>query len=504
MARSSDLDVLARWMTEVGRSEPHFLRTGQTLFVNDRGVLFFDPTGKGRRNATRSETLARFLGQRYTKHGFALLNGDGFDGAHARDATAWQTRVRERAHTTFTWQRCPIIPYEALDGAGIDHDTIRVITVTEETNEQRINQLPGSFNPHNPFPTPGEIAIVGFKRTDSESYNADAAVQVWEGELQGLRTRIQFSRRAGETNVWNRTYWIWAQPEFGQPAWQVLRHHDTEYIRGKTTPIYAWTENVHRLGASLFTAQYIGGKSRHRFISDFDMQEPGGLYYLAQLPGKGKCETYEDAMHLLAPPIVHKAREQGKAVYRQGDVFAVEITQNDDWVYEDAEFVVRRSVVLANHELTMRSGQKLTENAIPRPHEVQEPGTCPFCNCRPKVGTGPKARRALMIHGTGHTASEVVVKKDGRTFIRGIMHHDPELDTPGREPEHRVVNLDVAGRPESWFLALRNTVPRVRNAPQQVTEPAEETRPGQDAIADNIRYEAERQAASQALEQQVA
>lgn len=66
-------------------------------------------------------------------------------------------------------------------------------------------------------------------------------------------------------------------------------------------------------------------------------------------------------------------------------------------------------------------------------------------------------RRALLVYGTAHTATEVVRTRGGATYVRGTVSHRPELETgPARDADHRPLILE-SGR---WYLAVRNTVPR--------------------------------------------
>ena len=99
----------------------------------------------------------------------------------------------------------------------------------------------------------------------------------------------------------------------------------------------------------------------------------------------------------------------------------------------------------------------------PADGEVREKHNCPHCGEFTWMGFGPRARRALMIHNTGHTADEVVVKRGGVTYIKGSMYHDPSLETDGRQPDHVARALEEG----KWYLAVRNTVPRIRNRQQQ-------------------------------------
>lgn len=67
-----------------------------------------------------------------------------------------------------------------------------------------------------------------------------------------------------------------------------------------------------------------------------------------------------------------------------------------------------------------------------------------------------RARRAVSIYGTAHSATEVA-RVNGSVYVRGVVRHVPELE-PGRNerPDHRPVTLT----PGRWYLAVRNTVPR--------------------------------------------
>lgn len=73
----------------------------------------------------------------------------------------------------------------------------------------------------------------------------------------------------------------------------------------------------------------------------------------------------------------------------------------------------------------------------------------------PMVGYNA-VRRALTVHGTGHTATEVVVCKGGVTYVRGRMSHRPDVAGERRDSDHAPLALDGA----RWYLTIRNTVPR--------------------------------------------
>lgn len=508
-------ELLQRYLREVGREEPHFLRRSDgSLFVTQDHVLYYDRAGHGRmawgyrrRNAgpARNLRLAMFVGKRY-RGGCMLLNGDGFEDDAATD---WQTRFRQLSQGEFGADRCPIVPYMALDAAQIDYSTVKVIEVTLETNDTRINGgYPDFWEELVPYDMRNEgnrnlvhydhlhqHLTVDCKFTTGSAHRAQSII--YEGVHNGHRIQFCLARYDGH---WYQQAWInlMAQPENGRRDWQRMeRYADRAKVKYETGPFagqfpfsYRWTEAIHRLGASVFSA-HGPDRRRHRWVSAFDMNEPTPLYYLAQLPDRGVCKGYEDALSLLAPDIVHASRDQGRHVARQGDVFAIETNLTDETIYKDAVTRVRREVAFQDAP-TIWAGRR-PRLIPPAEGEVRERGVCPMCDCKPWVGNGEKAKRALMIHNTAHTADEVVVKKNGATFVRGSMYHDPHLEDASRTvADHQILRLssgagvEPATRP--WYLAVRNTVPRQKAAPTIETLDAEETRQGHDGnirIAEN-------------------
>lgn len=72
-----------------------------------------------------------------------------------------------------------------------------------------------------------------------------------------------------------------------------------------------------------------------------------------------------------------------------------------------------------------------------------------------------RARRAavrahLMIYGTSHTATEIA-RVGSAAYVRGTVRHAVDLEETRRGgPDHRPLTLP----PDTWYLAVRNTVPR--------------------------------------------
>jgi hypothetical protein len=479
-------ELLERFLQECGREEPKFLKTSENLFVDKSGFLVYHRSAREHERlgwrGTGSERilLAKYIGHRYKKNGVLLLNGDGFDD---EAATRWQTQLRNRGRVLFGERRVILLPFLALAAARIDVDTLRPIEITEDTErterhtvglvpEALIAQRGRRLSPrdfeftHRTLldarwrPEPGYIPSQGGARYIY--HHADNA----NGETGRIPANSPYptNRTLGDVLVVLDTggghgVYVHQSVRYSalEPNWQTA-------IWNPTDRRYEWRETYHQLGASVFYANGVDGK-RHRFLSAFDQDEPDPMYFLAMLPDAGKCESYQDSLELLKPELVKAAEAQGRRVYRQGDVFAIQTNLTDEEVYRDARTRVRREIALQNPGPN-RAWTPAAEG------EIVGRGTCPCCESRTaRLPFTQEARTALMIYGTGHTATEVVVRNDGATFIRGNMHHDPVLETPGREPEHQVVTLrgwqpdppEYEGPTrEAWYLAVRNTVPRLK------------------------------------------
>jgi hypothetical protein len=186
---------------------------------------------------------------------------------------------------------------------------------------------------------------------------------------------------------------------------------------------FTWKVSTHFLGASVFHATYATGDwtrgedgydvrtmRNAYFLSAFDDQDTG-LYFLAQLPDAAQFTSparVADALQSLKPLAVVLAESNGQAVTRQGDIFAIETAAT-----------TRQVRALSRYD----SG----------------------------VADVPRKRAHLL--GTSHTATEVIVTRDGETYARGILRHEPG---GWRQPEHARRRMSN-GR--TWHLIVQNTVP---------------------------------------------
>lgn len=365
--RLSYYDVLERWVQEMGKDNPA-PPPGYAEGVN------VDPD-EPRRVMYRSTELGRYVvPAERGQSPFWLLNGDSYyHGGRMGDNTgAHQDSLRRLVEQAGL--RVLILPYSVLGSAGIDRDTI----------------IPIDIRPDHMENIPHSAATLD--------------------EVPGLY-RLR-----------------WIEP-----------HHDENgtYIPWHQVPItpaddgrYHWTTQRHWLGASVFRAQVsydqrvthddgtretVEVSGVRWFLSDFDENEPGPLYFLCELPAGARHLTIADALNSLKPWQVTSAEDRGIPVYRQGDVFAIQ-----------------------------RTG--LTQKGLAEQGYVR-PAPSP-------VGIG---KHEAVVLGVNHTATEVMVHPvSGVTYARGILRHRPAH----RRPEHRNVKL---GDGKTWFRLLKNTVPEGRS-----------------------------------------
>jgi len=403
-------------------------------------------------NTGNTRHLAQLIGSR-TSNPTILLNGDGFD---IQAATDIQTMLRETVRQVVDPNKVMLIPWQALTAARLDFQSLRPIHVSEDREETVRHAVPA-------HPTWNRLEWENNPNARQTDGNT------WEVNVEGVRYRITVA-----TDDRVNYSWVWAATlEGGGPyGWQLLETvasvpaeawEDWGFREQPSPGQMFWTEQRHMLGATVFSATSVDGGRRHRWISAFDQLERTPLYFLAQLPDKGKCESYHDALELLMPEIVKEARAEGRLVDRQGDIFFIETPFDDEAVYSRTKYRVRRSVALFDLEQNLPhiiSGA--LEEPKPAEGEVTEEIDCP-CGCGHKrtVGCGPSARQYLSIYRTGHTADEVAVASSGTTFVKGTVYHDPFLEDPARTRGDHAARIIGGDRGTNvWFLAVRNTVPR--------------------------------------------
>lgn len=321
-----------------------------------------------------------------------VLNGDRWGRGGSGQTDTHNEMVREAVQQTpVPWI---ILPFSALREAGIDVETIvpvyqeRERWTTEEHSAVTLEDVPSHLRSVRTWRDATGAVITPPVADDGREAWPDAAISGGSGWHVSRHSALN-----GHQGF----------PVPG-PAYQAPLDTHYEEITPGPDGRYHWTEQRHWLGESVFRAsytRYLGRDQGHEtrrhayFLSAFDTNEARPLYFLAQLPDGARPQTVDAAREALKPPEVLAAERAGRAVQRQGDVFAI-------------------------------------------PQE----------GAPTRLFPGPSQRMAMVLR-VNHRATEVRVA-DGRTYARGRLYH------VRRPAEHATIQL---GDGKTWHLLVRNTVP---------------------------------------------
>jgi hypothetical protein len=361
--------------------------------------------------------LARVLRDAKGEIRLILMNGEQVSS----HTSTHQWRLRKVVDDEAKLPRV-IIPFPALQEAGINLDSITLISDKpdrHETIRHRTHQFPEGARWHQggTIKTPrAEADIV----EQLERWNSYRTGPYGNGEpvitLEEFMTdpRWEYQRYHHTYSRDLRTLRI-GLGKYG-PEVDVTREDD-----GTTT--YEWTTHRHWLGESLIRARVEwrdeAGKQHHRwayFLSGFDHQEPTPLYFLAELPYKARPTTVDEAYEVLKPDPIRMADQMGRKYTRQGDIFGIPTG------------LTRKELQARGARIEKRSADNVWDN------------------------TTRRYRQQGNILGTNHRGTEVAYLPGGLTLARGCLYHDPI----GRERDHIRRKL---GDGQAWHIVVKNTVP---------------------------------------------
>lgn len=380
--------AITRWRDVVqGKTNLRLLRSSSVFAEGDKIYSFGHHFELGRvlRNAKGEIRLYLLNGERVSMH-----------------TSQHQSTLRNALRSTDVPK--VIIPFAALEEAGINLDSILLIHDMPERSEtihHRTHELPQGAH----WETGGYI------RTPMSDKEIAETIAHWNEyrkehnqDLVTLEEVKADDRYAHSTHHhrWDDNLRVLHS---GKASWSpevtVTKNED-----GTTT--YEWTTHQHWLGDSLIRARVEWmeeGQQHHRwatFLSSFDYQEPAPLYFLCELPYRARPQTVDEAYEALKPDPVKMAEQMGRSYTRQGDIFAVTATT-----------VTRR---------------KLRETK------------------------GVRMEKYGRILGTNHVATEVAYLPGGLTIARGCLYHRPS----GRVADHVRRRL---GDGKAWHVVVKNTVP---------------------------------------------
>lgn len=398
MGYSTISDVVRRWVdvTE-GREQKNL--TNPRVPVIDGRLYAFD----------RSFELVRAIKDKRGKVTHYVLNGDDLrtgPWGWGRPTHQWQVR------NALTGRRQVIIPFTALEESGVDIDSIKIIDVLPDRNEEIKHHA--KEKPHGAtWLTEPIMKTFELTREERAEWLKE---HPWYDGNKHPGSNYAFtvdtfpgwakteSRKVGERRVLRVSRSQWST--------EITVSTDAD---GQTW--YDWTSHHHWLGESLIKAQVTwttaDGKEHRRwayFLSGFDHQEPQPLYFFAELPPKVAPLTVEEAYHTLKPEAVLLAEQMDRRITRQGDIFAI-----------------------AAPSLDRRSLEKMGAVFEKRSQII-------------------RGQRPAELLGTNHRATEVARMPNGVTLARGQLYHDPV----GREKDHVARKM---GDGQGWHIIIKNTVP---------------------------------------------
>lgn len=379
-------DVIRRWVDiNEGRTTEPYLWNARVPVIAEK-LYAFD------RNFELVRAIRNKSGKRVTHY---VLNGDLLGANTWGGTTSHQWIVRNALINT---KPQVIIPFTALEEAGIDIDSIQIIHVLDDRNET-ISHHSETFPEGAVWHTQG----------------------VWEvRELTKEEQALWLKRQPYYTTLpdWAKTHRVQVGTKqvlhTGRADWSEVI---TVTTNGDGERVYDWQTHHHWLGESLIRARVTwkteDGKDHHRwayFLSGFDHQEPMPLYFFAEMPPRVKPTTVAEAYQFLKPEPVLLAEQMDRRISRQGDIFAI-----------------------ATPSLNRRTLTKMGAAFEKRSQRVS-------------------GKVMAQLLDTNHCATEVARMPNGVTLARGMLYHDPV----GRDADHVRRKM---GDGQGWHIIIKNTVP---------------------------------------------
>jgi len=391
--------AIRRWIEVVrGKSTEKLLRSSSVFAEGDHIYSF-----------GHHFELARVLRDSKGEIRLMLLNGDRV--SQHTDSHQWLLRnAVQRADLPRV-----IIPFPALQEAGVDMDSISLIHELPDRYEEIHHRT-------HVLPQGAHWVQGGYERW----LKSDEELAVWVNQANVWREKNGSPLLTIEEVKTSPQFSYYREDRTYHPEYMTLHVGRSDYSEEVTvtknddgTRTYEWTTNQHWLGESLIRADVVWlddeGKTHRRHVtmlSGFDHQEPAPLYFLCELPYRARPQTVEEAYEVLKPDPVQMAEQMGRQYTRQGDIFAL-------------------PTGLTRKDLEARGAR------------IVKSGASNFQN---------RMNRDGFILNTNHAGTEVAHLPGGLTLARGCLYHRPA----GRGPDHVRRKL---GDGKAWHIVVKNTVP---------------------------------------------
>lgn len=392
------------------------------------------------------------------------LNGDRSSHSTSRHQGELRTVLRRNPSAQVI-----IVPGTALGAAQLDYRTIKPVDVHPDAWEYTL---------HKADTPPADM------RTERKHSERDCNIYAAFGDSSGWDPWWQVADDAVG----------WISTENGRQT--VVMDADCQY---------SWHTARHWLGDAVFTARPFQDETERWFISSFDRQESTPLYFLSQLPHP--VVTFEDGIEALAPESVKTARDIGRGVVRQGDMFAIAMDVTTRQLRKQGAQFTRRHASIewvpwAKQAIAKEAAVDAVKTTMPTAPVRQwaTPGTPDYREEAQKLYNSWLAaedawytelakrcafhyrelwpngatRHTLQVFkpsrthhttrnvegaslmGTAHTATEVATMPNGMQYARGCFYHEPAIINDRRPADHTRRRL---GNGRIWHLITKNTVP---------------------------------------------
>lgn len=299
---ASNADRAARWMDRaLGRADRDLGEHGSVFYIED--TIYSYGTHFAMAVIMREKPKAEpGYADRYSpmtgEPRWVLVNGDSYS------ITTSGHQGMVRGIIARSGLPSIIIPFSALDAAGIERTSIDPLHVRPDRQEEIPHSADEVTGAHMMMDDPS-----GATRTEEYMDYTNRLPATDERPHGGYATaEREVPVRVDDPNrrrVNERSYNVAERGEDGR---------------------WYWTTTRHWLGDSLFAAKARG--RRARYLSSFDYQEARPLYFLCELPRTPVVSTVEEAFEALKPNAVKDAEQAGLTVSRQGDMFAIPTDMN--------------------------------------------------------------------------------------------------------------------------------------------------------------------------------
>jgi hypothetical protein len=408
--------------------------------------------------------MARAVQDRHGDTRLFLVNGDTFSQSTSRHQSHLRSALSTARHVEQV-----IIPFSALDAAGIDRDSVVLLERTddwfEDTEHESLTQPPGSvwvteeITEYGPITPEEEQAIL--EAMDKERFESWNQRRIWadeeiaagnDGGFWATRTPPEPPAKCTAADIApHRRYTtrVIGHERVLYTSRSRLTRIDVDAVDGQLR--YTWTTRRHWLGGSLIQAKirWTGTSQCRQCAGTGNGIGPAqAIHYSWQDEGE-----YE-----LVPLACPACNGRGRRAFRRSRTakFLSGFDQNerrpsyffcelpprcDATTIEDAYEALKPDAVRLAEQMGRTVHRQGDIFAVPLSRQVSR---------RSLRTAGARFEKRGALLGTNHEATEVARMPDGTTIVRGCLYHAPRW----RRPDHARVALG-----DGWSVVLKNTVP---------------------------------------------